>query len=94
MPWPSRWILWRDWWLPADSAETAAAVCELHQRAVIERVEVACTGGRGRTGTVLACLAVLDGVPPADAVGLVRSYYNSGAVETPWQRAYVRRFRR
>ena len=94
MPWPSRWIAWRDWWLPADFDDTSAAIRVLHQRAVIERVEVACTGGRGRTGTVLACLAVLDGVPPADAVAFVRSYYNPGAVETPWQPANVRRFRR
>jgi hypothetical protein len=31
-------------------------------------VEIACGGGRGRTGTALACLAVLDGVPAEQAV--------------------------
>jgi len=52
-------------------------------------VEVACSGGRGRTGTTLACLAVLDGVPAIDAVRYVRQHYHPRAVETPWQRRYV-----
>ena len=57
-----------------------------------ERVEVACAGGRGRTGTALACLAVLDGVPAAEAVAFVRERYDPHAVETPWQRRYVLRW--
>jgi len=55
-------------------------------------VEVACAGGRGRTGTALACIAVLDGVPADIAVAFVRRYYDSRAVETPQQRRYVERF--
>ena len=50
-------------------------------------------GGKGRTGTALACLAVLDGVAPGDAVAYVRAGYSPRAVETPWQRRYVQRFR-
>ncbi|WP_430625935.1 protein-tyrosine phosphatase family protein, partial [Streptomyces albus] len=57
-----------------------------------ERVEVACGGGKGRTGTALACVAVLDGVPADEAVSYVRAHYTPRAVETPWQRRYVRRF--
>jgi protein-tyrosine phosphatase len=57
-----------------------------------ERVEIACSGGNGRTGTALACLAVLDGVPAAAAVTYVRVHYARHAVETPWQRRYVSRF--
>lgn len=57
-----------------------------------ERVEVACAGGRGRTGTALACIAVLDGVPAEEAVAYVRENYDPRAVETPWQRRYVQRF--
>jgi len=49
--------------------------------------------GRGlRTGTALACLAVLDGVPPQDAVAYVRRHDSPRAVETPWQRRYVLRW--
>ncbi|EWM19009.1 dual specificity protein phosphatase [Kutzneria sp. 744] len=57
-----------------------------------EQVELACGGGRGRTGTALACLAVLDRVPAAEAVAYVRARYDRRAVETPWQRRYVARF--
>jgi len=92
--WDSRWVRWRDLRLPADDAETLDALTEAWRRAESERVEVACWGGRGRTGTALACLAVLDGVPPAEAVAFVRARYRRGAVETPWQRKYVARFRR
>ena len=61
-------------------------------RSADERVEVACRGGTGRTGTALACLAVLDGVPPDQAVGYVRAHYRPHAVETRAQRAFVERF--
>ncbi len=66
--WESQWLRWPDWWLPADPIETRQALDDLWQRSATERVEVACSGGPGRTGTALACLAVIDGVPAADAV--------------------------
>jgi len=58
-----------------------------------DRVEVACAGGVGRTGTALAALAVLDGLSPADAVTWVRAGYHRRAIETPWQRRWLRRVR-
>ena len=61
-------------------------------RAEAERVEIACAGGHGRTGTALACLAVLDGVPGRAAVRYVRAHYAARAVETPGQRRFVARF--
>lgn len=91
--WSWRWLRWPDFRLPVDRADARDALVELWQRAESERVEVACSGGLGRTGTALACLAVLDGVPSADAVAYVTERYNRRAVETPWQRWYVRRFR-
>ncbi len=90
--WPSRWLRWPDFGLPHDAEDARAAVGEVWERARLERVEVACQGGLGRTGTVLACLAVLDGVPAPDAVRYVRRHYRPGAVETPGQRAYASRF--
>jgi protein-tyrosine phosphatase len=90
--WDSRWLRWPDFWLPTDRAEAGRVLREAWQRAATGRVEVACGGGRGRTGTALACLAVLDGVPAADAVAYVRRHYHPRAVETPWQRRYVARF--
>lgn len=91
-PWESVWVRWPDFRLPADHAAARAALYGAWQRAEVERVEVACGGGRGRTGTALACMAVLDGVPSSQAVGYLREHYDARAVETPWQRRYVRRF--
>ncbi|POX38547.1 protein phosphatase [Streptomyces sp. Ru73] len=90
--WESRWLRWPDFRLPADRAEARAVFGEAWERAAAERVEFACAGGRGRTGTALACLAVLDGIPADRAVEFVRHHYDRRAVETPWQRRYVRRF--
>lgn len=92
-PWPARWVRWRDFWLPADRGAFRAALAEALDRAGTGRVEVACAGGMGRTGTALACLAVLDGVPADQAVAYVRAGYRPGAVETPWQRRFVAGFR-
>jgi protein-tyrosine phosphatase len=93
MAWESSWLRWPDFGLPADEAAVLPALTEAWQRAADGRVEVACKGGRGRTGTVLACLAILDGVPASEAVAFVREHYHRRAVETPGQRRYVARWR-
>lgn len=90
--WESLWLRWPDFRLPADRAAAASALAAAWRRAETERVEVACAGGRGRTGTALACLAILDGVPSSAAVAFVREHYSRHAVETPGQRRYVARF--
>ena len=90
--WEARWVPWPDFRLPTDRHDAQDALGEAWRRAAGERVEIACGGGRGRTGTALACLAVLDGVPPREAVAYVREHYDPRAVETPWQRRYVTRF--
>jgi protein-tyrosine phosphatase len=88
-PWDQRWVRWPDFWLPANHVEAVEALREAWLRAESERVEVACMGGHGRTGTALACIAVMDGVPPGQAVSFVRDRYGP-AVETPWQHWYIR----
>lgn len=92
VPWDSRWLPWPDFWLPSDQRDAAEVLREAWRRAMAERVEIACNGGRGRTGTALACMAILDGVPAREAVSYVRRHYDSRAVETPLQRLFVRRF--
>src|SRR5690242_794670 len=67
--WASRRLRWPDFWIPTDQADALDALHEAHRRAQAgERVEIACGGGIGRTGTALAALVVLDGIPPLDAV--------------------------
>lgn len=88
--WEAVWLHWPDFWLPRDRGAALGAIRELHRRALTERVEVACGGGVGRTGTVLACCAVLDGLAPDSAVEFVRDHYHRRAVELPWQRNFVR----
>jgi len=90
-PWPSRWLRWRDFRAPADGLDAVDALRQLWERAGHQRVEVACRHGRGRTGTAVACLAVLDGVPAGDAVAWSRRHHDRRAVETPWQRRFVER---
>ena len=91
-PWRVRWLRWPDFRLPTDRADAYDALVDVWHRCADQRVEVACGGGRGRTGTALACLAVLDGVPAEEAVAYVRRNYHPRAVETPWQRRYVAGF--
>jgi hypothetical protein len=92
MPWDGRWVRWPDFWLPTDRGDAREALIEAWRRAGAERVEIACGGGRGRTGTALACMAVLDGVPADEAVAYVRQRYDPRAVETARQRRYVAHF--
>ncbi len=87
--WPNRWVRWPDFRLPASTDDALDALRKAHSRAAGERVELACAGGVGRTGTALAVLAVLSGVPRADAVAWVRAAYHPRAVETARQRRWV-----
>lgn len=90
--WETWWLRWPDLRLPADRHEVVDVLRQAWHRLDSDRVEVACGGGRGRTGTALACLVVIDAGPAMDAVAYVRDHYDCRAVETPWQRRYVARF--
>ncbi|MFG1608514.1 protein-tyrosine phosphatase family protein [Actinoplanes sp. NPDC049265] len=90
--WPSRWVTWPDFRLPRDPAYLRTVLREILDHARSGRAELACGGGRGRTGTALACLAILDGVPSSQAVRWVRENYHPRAVETPWQKRFAARW--
>ncbi len=90
--WKSAWLRWPDFGLPADPDAAVREFTQAWRLAAAERVEVACAGGRGRTGTALACLAILDGVSARRAVAFVREHYHPKAVETIWQRRFIARF--
>jgi hypothetical protein len=91
--WPATVVDWEDFGLPENPDLAAQQIAEAFGRARGgELVEVGCLGGSGRTGTVLACMAVLAGVPPTEAVAWVRASYRPEAVETADQEAWVRWF--
>jgi protein-tyrosine phosphatase len=92
--WEHRWVRWPDFRTPASTRDAVAAIEEAYVRSATERVEIACRGGVGRTGTALAAIAVLAGIPSADAVAWVRRRYHPRAVETPGQRRWVRKVER
>lgn len=88
--WPAGVIEWPDLGVPSAPVKAAAQICDAFTRAKSgERVEIGCLGGRGRTGTVLACMAVLAGVSAPEAVTWVRSNYSATAVETREQEEWV-----
>jgi hypothetical protein len=95
LTWPHHWIDWPDFLVPRDRDHAVGHIRAMHDLAGAgHRVEVACGGGIGRTGTVIACLAILAGVAPTEAVTWTRANYHHRAVETPWQRRWVTRFPR
>lgn len=88
--WEADIIDWPDRGLPADNKAAAAKIRHAFQRAQAgERVELGCIGGFGRTGTTLACMALLASVARDHAVGWVREHYLPGAIETPDQEEWV-----
>jgi hypothetical protein len=92
-PWPHEQFDWPDFGVPDDLDALRRVLTDLLDRARNgERVEVGCLGGHGRTGTALACLAVLTGTPANDALRWVRANYCYKAVETDVQEQLVATF--
>lgn len=89
--WEAMRVRWPDFLLPTSHEEAVQALREAHERATTMKVEICCGGGVGRTGTAIAILARLAGVPREGAVEWVRQNYSARAVETPWQRRFVER---
>ena len=92
-PWPHEHLDWPDFGVPDDPVVVVGALESLLDRARAgQRVEIGCYGGHGRTGTALACLAILCGQVPADAVSWVRVGYCERAIETDEQEAFACNF--
>jgi hypothetical protein len=84
--WPAVVVEWEDFGVPRRPEAAAEAIQDAFARARAgEVVEVGCAGGLGRTGTALACMAILAGVLPDRAVAWVREHYDERAVETEAQ---------
>jgi hypothetical protein len=88
--WPATVIDWQDFGLPENPELAAQQIVDAFGEARRGGlVEIGCLGGSGRTGTALACMAVLAGVPATEAVAWVRASYRPQAVETTEQEAWV-----
>lgn len=57
-----------------------------------EKVAFHCYTGFGRTGTVVALYLIHKGLMPDDAISYVRRHYNSKAIKSAEQEAYLRSF--
>ena len=84
-----------DFDVPANTAAFRNFLLDLLRRLGDgESIYLHCRAGLGRTGTALACLLVLAGESARDAVTLVRTSYQPGAVETSRQQRFVESFHR
>ena len=89
-PWPHEYLDWPDFGVPDSSATVISTLTTMLQRAQDGgSVEIGCLGGHGRTGTALACMAVLTGCPLDEAVNWVRGNYCPQAIETLVQEMFV-----
>lgn len=91
--WRAEFIDWADYGTPTNFDAAYEAIIDAFEKAKAgKKVEVGCIGGHGRTGTVLACMGVLAGQDPADAIKYVRSEYCNETIETSGQEWFVRWF--
>ena len=89
----NEFISWPDYSVPLFTEVAYLQIIDAYIRACYgERVEVGCIGAHGRTGTILACMAVLTGIPAAEAVAWVKNNYCEHAVETKQQELWVQSF--
>lgn len=75
---------------PPDDATMDAILDVIAEGRDDGNVAVACMGGVGRTGTVVACALIGAGWEPDDAIVRVRQVRHPAAVETPAQESFVR----
>ena len=93
--WPATLIEWPDYGIPTNPSSAVRQIQSVFLKARSgTHVEIGCLGGTGRTGTVVACMAILAGVPPETAVDWARSVLSPYAIETEEQEQWVRWFGR
>lgn len=85
-----------DFGLPEEAALRAALTDMLAalRAAPDGAYHIGCKAGLGRTGTAMACLAIMAGAVEGDPVLWLRAAYHPEAIETPAQEEFVRRFAR
>jgi protein-tyrosine phosphatase len=83
-----------DYGVPDEAGLRAvlAQMLEAMRAAPNDAYHIGCKAGIGRTGTVMASLAIMAGAVEGDPVAWLRTAYFQGAIETPGQEAFVRGF--
>jgi protein-tyrosine phosphatase len=79
---------------PGTIAEMRDIIASINRARDAGDVAVACVGGVGRTGTVVACALVSAGMTAANSIAEVRRVRHPTAVETADQVAFVEAFAR
>jgi protein-tyrosine phosphatase len=77
---------------PDSAARMDAILASIAGARASGDVAVACMGGVGRTGTVVACALVAAGWSADTAIARVRELRHPNAVETPSQERFVRTY--
>jgi protein-tyrosine phosphatase len=86
-------LFWEDYGLPENWRVAVNTIIDTYKKAQKGYwVEVGCIGGHGRTGTVIAAMAVLSGMRFDEAVEWTRKQYCSHAIETKEQEWWVEWF--
>ena len=91
--WPAAFIDWVDFGLPVDTREASRLIVDAFDRVRSgQTVEIGCHAGNGRTGSIIACMAILAGTPAEEAVEWTRSHYCLHAIDTSEQERWVAAF--
>lgn len=90
--WRSYWLNWNDYGLPNMSMAVVDQIVDdlLKMSREGYRVEIGCIGGHGRTGSLLALLALKAGIDdPEKAIEFVHTTYCEEAIESARQEWYI-----
>lgn len=84
---------WPDYKVPEDTSYMVDMIrWMIAQMEAGKHLEVACMGGHGRTGTLLAMLLVAQGLTPGEAIREARTRHCKSAVESAVQCDYIAEF--
>jgi len=89
----NEYINWPDFKSPLFPDIAVKQIMDALDLAETQIVEIGCIGAHGRTGTILACMAVAKlGIDSIEAIDFVRSNYCDMAVETSSQETFIEYF--
>lgn len=89
----NEFIDWPDFGIPANPKLAYHQIKSAYSLSKKINVEIGCIGAHGRTGTILACMSIIDmDLNPNHAIEFVRDTYCNCAIETSKQENFVEYF--